>query len=298
MGCNELIGNQDGTLRAAQGLPEGGSGVEKAILAAESCDTAKGNKVCFGSCVPKTQTATGCGGTSCEACNPKNATPSDCKGTAEGLACGYSQCAAGFDDCDKNPENGCEESVATPSSCGVCGKRCAISAPFCGKTADGYSCLASCPDGQETCGTQKACIDRKTSVSNCGQCANLCAERPNAAAACIGGMCQSTCIKGTHEANGACISNLEPSSCGPDGMVCVPQGDHMDATCDGIKCDSRCEPNYVDCNKTAKDGCEVTIKECNATVCGGTVCSLGQTCCNGSCQNGVIVCKLPSFTPL
>jgi len=56
------------------------------------------------------------------ACTTEHGTPSCVAG-----ACQVESCAAGWDDCDGNPDNGCETSLVTADNCNVCGLSCPAS---------------------------------------------------------------------------------------------------------------------------------------------------------------------------
>jgi hypothetical protein len=63
-------------------------------------------------------------------------------------------CTSGWDDCDDNPDNGCEASLASTSDCGVCGRACTGGTPYCRNGA----CTAT-PPGLCASGTFAFCDD-------------------------------------------------------------------------------------------------------------------------------------------
>lgn len=63
----------------------------------------------------------------------------------EGGAC-VPTCSPGWDDCDGDPDNGCETDLNSADNCGSCGRTCSDAAgggtPFC----DSGTCVAACSD--------------------------------------------------------------------------------------------------------------------------------------------------------
>ena len=77
-------------------------------------------KACGGSCVTLDDPATGCGAASCAPCAIPNA-----KAACSGVACLLAECLDGYDDCNKNPADGCEANLGTSLlHCGACGTVC------------------------------------------------------------------------------------------------------------------------------------------------------------------------------
>ncbi len=60
--------------------------------------------------------------TSCGACGRACALPNASGVGCAGGSCTVTACAGGFDNCDGNPANGCEASLATAANCGACGR--------------------------------------------------------------------------------------------------------------------------------------------------------------------------------
>ncbi|MEZ4267567.1 MAG: hypothetical protein R3F39_14410 [Myxococcota bacterium] len=73
---------------------------------------------CVPSCDGKQCGPDGCGG-SCGTCDLANASSACDSGS-----CAVVDCAGGFDDCDKDPSNGCEASLDAVTSCGACAVVC------------------------------------------------------------------------------------------------------------------------------------------------------------------------------
>ena len=115
-------------------------------------------QICDGMCVDVRFNPVHCGGCGKACANPQNGTP----------ACANSLCIVGgcnmdFQDCDKDPKNGCESNgKRDKNNCGGCGKVCAPTEDCCG-------------------GCQNVMKDN----NNCGACGNVCKQ----GTLCCGGVC-------------------------------------------------------------------------------------------------------------
>ena len=299
LGCNTLLGNEEGTSRvvvpdaSVPATPEGGGAPADAGGAV--CDTTQGNKVCFGLCVKIDQPNTGCGGTSCAACDPKNVVATACKGGAETLACGYDGCRPGFESCDGQLANGCETSLGLKGSCGTCTTMCDGATPFCAAAMNGvFGCVASCPLGTTDC--SGSCVDKNTSTENCGQCGLKC-ERVSATAACVQGQCVFTCTGGTHACGSVCASDIDPKFCGASCTDCPAPGPNTVPTCAAGACGIQCASGYIDCDANLSNGCEGASNICPLPPvgsCGGMECAKGDQCCNDACISEEEPCVKPA----
>lgn len=110
-----------------------------------------------------------------------------------------SSCAAGYADCDKNVDNGCETNIEiSHENCGVCGNKCSF--------PNGYgSCwrkgciLQSCVEGFANCDGIEAngCETRReifaSDVKNCGGCGKVCDDGFTCTTdSCDNGQCKFT----------------------------------------------------------------------------------------------------------
>ena len=226
-----------------------------------NCDAVAAN-----GCETDTSASTAHCGACGVACAPRaNSSPSCARG-----ACTYT-CNAGFGDCDGNAANGCETNLATTaSSCGMCGRSCALSNATAGCNL-GACTVASCAVGFGDCNGNAAdgCeVDVRTSVSNCGTCGRVCTLL-NATPVCSAGTCAiASCGSGFgncdgNPANGCETTLSTPTNCGTCGLACpTPAGPHTVARCSAsggtFGCGLVCESGYLDCDSNLANGCEAT----------------------------------------
>lgn len=160
-----------------------------------------------------------------QTCAPANATAVCSSGV-----CGYSACAAGFADCDRNSANGCETSLTTNAShCGACGNACSPinAAPRCVAGACSY---ASCNAGFGDCDRIAANGCETTlsaSLAHCGACGQRCVLA-HAIALCADGRCDyRECVAPYADCDGNRRNGCEtdttasPQHCGACGTPCA-----------------------------------------------------------------------------
>lgn len=286
-GCETRIGadpaNCGGCGTVCPGV-SGGSATCETGVCRFTCNV--GNHLCGGACVSNASVSA-CGA-SCSACStPPNATP-----TCNGTACGFT-CQSGFADCDHDPANGCEATLASSPNCGACGTSCAGATPLCAPMGAGYGCMGGgCPAGMPTmCGA--TCADLSNDPAHCGSCANACAT-PNATPACSGGACAvASCNVGFGDCNGSaadgCETNLQSdmSHCGACGRTC-PVG----STCSGGAC--QCSPGLDLCGTQCVD---LTANRSNCGSC-GRVCAGTTICCCGVCIRPLLCARPEDEEPV
>ena len=242
---------------------------------------------CSGRCVNVATDPAHCGRCGGACPTPPNAAPTCAAG-----ACGYA-CLAGYGDCDGNPANGCETSLATTvASCGRCGNAC--NATNGTATCAGGSCGITCAAGYGDCDGSAAngCeTNLNTTPSSCGRCGGAC-SLANATAGCAAGACTvASCSAGYGNCDGSAANGCEASlgsvtSCGACGTVCG--GANGTPLCTAGRCAIACAAGYGDCNGVNADGCEtnLTTSAGNCGSCGAVCSSVNGTpsCAAGACR--------------
>lgn len=156
-------------------------------------------KTCGGQCVSKEDPTVGCAAGSCDPCPARPNAASSCTGGA----CSFT-CNENFADCDANPENGCEKSVASdPANCGGCNTVCGTTNTAFPPTCNAGKCEFTCNTGFAHCGTvaQAGCeTDLMTNPDHCGACGHSCLG-----GACEGGKCKPFQLASIGNADGLAI---------------------------------------------------------------------------------------------
>lgn len=85
-------------------------------------------------------------------------------------------CASLYDDCDNNPNNGCEKSVGSDvSNCGACNVTCGTTNTTAAPTCSSGACVFKCQTGFGACGAPSAgCSTQLGTLSNCLSCGDAC----------------------------------------------------------------------------------------------------------------------------
>lgn len=250
----------------------------------------------------------------CGACG--NACPQPQRSLHSTALCSHSACAIACDplfaDCNHDPVDGCEVSVADdPKNCGGCGLAC----------KDGEICwrgACGCPKGFATCGNE--CVDTQNDDSACGACDKPCqppdasspewkcgpgVQPPQTTWGCTGGGCKITC-KGVY---GDCNDDLckdgcetdldgDPKNCGACGHACDAGQDCLHGTCicppGTLRCGDRCVDPNVDidncggCNDACPGASDSSANGAPTCVGGhcGYVCYAGFADCNHRLDDG------------
>ncbi len=220
-------------------------------------------------------------------CSRANATPS-----CTGGVCLIDSCNAGFDNCDGNDGNGCENTLDSLSDCGACGTSCARAnaTPSCA----GDSChILSCNSGFDDCDNNDSngCENSLDSLSNCGACDTSCA-RANATASCAGDSCHIlSCTSGFDNCDGqdstGCENSLDSlGDCGACGTSCARA--NATASCAGDSCHiGSCDAGFDSCDGNDSNGCENTLDSLNDCGACGSFCARANataTCAGDSCH--------------
>jgi hypothetical protein len=237
-------------------------------------------------CEVNTQTSTGNCGSCGNACTNGHGTTSCKVGACTPV------CSAGFNDCDSDPDNGCETNLNTdPLNCGMCGKKCTF-ANGSGACQAGTCVLTGCNAGFADCDLNpvNGCEVALNTTSNCGVCGRQCTNA-NGTTACVGGVCTPACSANFASCDGnpnnGCETNTgtDLANCGSCNAACSMA--NGTASCSGGNCSIACTSPFKDCNNNPRtDGCEANTNS-DANHCGNctTVCSGGTPYCVGGMCN-------------
>ncbi|MFN7701263.1 MAG: MopE-related protein [Deltaproteobacteria bacterium] len=134
-------------------------------------------------------------------------------------------CEDGFDDCDAEDSNGCEQRLNTIEACGRCDNTCSGATPVCNGATG--TCVSGCSASEMEC--DGTCVDVMGSdVTHCGSCTTVCDTPPGAARACAAGRCTYTCEAGRLD----CDRDL--GSSGSNGCESVDGTYYVDLDGDGF----------------------------------------------------------------
>jgi hypothetical protein len=278
-----------------------------------TCNVPMGERCCAGACVNIHTSRDHCGGCGhgcsgdgslCCAgfCRDTLGDPAHCGGCDMacanphgGLGCTAGVCAptcdSGWDDCDRNPRNGCETPVTTVENCGGCGIVCRN--PHGPTSCVARACTPTCDFGWGNCdgNDMNGCeTDLLTTLGHCGRCGRACTNE-HGTTSCDQGECKPVCALGWGDCDGdkrnGCETSLESTlqSCGGCGLACI--NDHGTTRCEGGVCIPTCDAGYRDCDRNPRNGCETDTRS-SLLHCGACdrACtnSHGTTqCAGGSC---------------
>lgn len=227
--------------------------------------------------------------------------------TCTNSVCGYSQCAAGWADCDGIGTNGCEQDIATDTAnCGACGNVCGSSNGQ--SVCKNGTCSIGCKKGYGDCdgNVKNGCeTNLETDVNHCGDCLTVCSKN-NDTPTCSSGQCQISCKSGYANCDGlratGCEASLaSPNTCGKCGNDCTTSVAHATAACSGGACSysGKCAAGWGDCDGNKANGCEASLatmpncgacgQDCSGVVHASAICSSG-TCSYSSCDPGWADC--------
>lgn len=228
-----------------------------------------------------------CGAT----CDPPNAVQGKCQSGICLIDFENGGCVAPFEDCDNDPDNGCEVNLNTSTShCGACGAACsgANGTPSC----SGGTCTIACAEGYADCDEDprsNGCeININSDTKHCGACDDACPTGDsNESPHCVSGKCGlTTCAPGLGDCDGdgTCSDPLTTiANCGVCGAACaVANGTAacVDAgggtyECRVGACSSGQGKDWRDCDGNYYNGCEVDVLS-SPVRCGGCLASDGN----------------------
>ncbi len=148
-------------------------------------------------------------------------------------SCRYGICAPdcdkGYQSCDDNPSNGCEQSTRTLTHCGACDDDCSAEGGGVAACSAAGECSVTCSGNYRSCNDEDSARDGcetniMTSANHCGGCGQSCAGTNVATRACSGGTCAPTCESGycraANPANGCTVPLGTPDNCASCGDSC------------------------------------------------------------------------------
>jgi hypothetical protein len=153
-------------------------------------------------------------------------------------ACVLGTCDSGFEDCDNNPQTGCEIDLQNDvQNCGTCNKECIFNNASA-SCVTGDCELGACGAGFANCNGNNldGCeANLTTDVQHCGTCATDCASLfPNSAVGCAASTCSfQGCLPGFYNVDGNLGNGCE-YACSFISSVDDPDDAFTDENCDGI----------------------------------------------------------------
>ena len=229
----------------------------------------------------------------CGLCGHPCSLPNAAASCSEG-SCRIESCESGYEDCDGQPENGCEVAVNSLNACGGCGQGCSVS--HASSECDAGSCkFLACSAGFGDCNRDAAkleagdgCETDLSSTMNCGACGRTCPrDRPF----CSGGKCSSVeCPAQRADCDGdnvSCETELRTNqNCGGCGTRCGPLA-NADVSCASGSCVPTCRSGFKDCDRAQQNGCETDLRTtANCGECGRSCnfANASTACMSGACR--------------
>ena len=215
-------------------------------------------------------------------------------------SCTFDSCAPGFEDCNKDPGDGCETSLTSLQSCGACNQSCGFPNTEA-SCASGFCQFVQCAPGFGDCDADIAtngCERPLNTLTNCGGCGAPC-NPANATPSCDNGVCQlSACANGFDDCDGdpsnGCETPLNTlTDCGSCGTPCFING-AQDLNCAGGVCSAAsCSAGFADCDGDSLS-CETDLRTLSDCVSCNVPCGDGSgrlphasaSCASGSCDVG------------
>jgi len=211
--------------------------------------------------------------------------------------CKLVQCDPGRADCNNDASagstgDGCESSLADPSSCGSCGNDCRELANVQSGGCNSGICQIVCKAGFGDCDgkPQTGCEADLSAAKTCGACGNDCSALPHvASASCTGTLCgYLKCQPGYADCDGNPLNGCERqtntlSDCGGCNVPCALA--HATSDCSSGSCAIKtCDSGYDNCNGSAGDGCEASLNDPHTCSSCSNACPTGNICQNGTCR--------------
>jgi hypothetical protein len=218
-------------------------------------------------------------------------------------------CPAGYDDCDHDPQNGCEAKLDSPTACGACGHDCTQLPHVSGAgiTCNAGACTipaSACAAGFAHCSSQPddGCEADLSQPAHCGSCSTTCtATKPVCAGAPgTGFACSSGCPSNTPTVcSGSCVDLTSNAQHCHDCTNACPSVTNGQPACNASACGFTCNSGYHSCNggcfaDSDVAHCGAACSTCSAPANGSPTCAGGActfSCnanyspCGNTCQN-------------
>ena len=269
-----------------------------------SCDPCKDHQHCssgFCECDPGWKDCNSIASDGCETSLIDNNNCGDCGNECELMSatatcpnqvCQIFSCDDYYQDCNKDPSDGCETNTVTNTDCGDCGNKCNLN-----EDCDGRACACITPFTKCVASTLGCPTNLDTDIFNCGSCFTHC--KPNMV--CVKGNCVCDLENGYGncggDIKGGCEQLNTDENCGGCGIPCAYMNGVSD--CSTGTCQGTCLPGYGNCDEDPSNGCEVQLN--SLTDCGscGTPCDfpnavsncVGLVCDLESCDAGFGNCN-------
>ncbi len=189
-----------------------------------ACDTGWGD--CDGNAGNGCETNLHVDANNCAACGQQCAIKNAVNACADG--CYIAACNFGFDDCNQDPKDGCEQSVLTdPNNCGACGNSCAGLPNAKANCTNGNCVFGACNAGFADCDgiAMNGCeVNLNNDAKNCAKCGVQCCQ----GLFCVQGVCKMGCLMGM----------------GPP-MQCLMDVDPIDKTSKWVICSADCNGAWI-----------------------------------------------------
>ncbi|MSP63499.1 MAG: hypothetical protein EXR72_24780, partial [Myxococcales bacterium] len=216
------------------------------LMCGAACLAANGEGGCMNGCIVKScyagfgdcnkMVADGCetlttqDAQNCGACGMVCQPPPNATSGCAGGKCAVGGCLNGFGECNNDPMDGCETTLASDAMhCGKCGNGCAFPNAVAG-CVNGACAIAACKAPFSNCNKNAldGCeIDTAKDLLNCGACSMKCPVPANATAKCANGVCGlGVCNADFGNCDGNAANGCEASlltdlkHCGMCGKAC------------------------------------------------------------------------------
>jgi len=182
-------------------------------------------------------------------------------------ACGIDGCDDGWDDCDGDPSNGCEQSLDDPMHCGACGAVCDPSHSS-GSWTGGECRIGDCDDGWDDCDgdPSNGCEHSLDDPMHCGACGTTC-SLPHATSSCSGGACGiDSCDSGWADCDSMASTGCETGLDATSNSCSSPESvgtDCGDVTC-GFVCGSTSWDSFATRRGTGGRWFRASVEECSS----------------------------------